>query len=254
MVIIIPPNPAATLREQHLRLWKRNRSRAVWTAGSVVSLAVLTTTLLLGGLVLAAYLANYGISERAPLWVVIGVLAGFGGPLAAHKLWRTARPFFLGIVTDLVAGELQRDHDDRAGVTKLEREVLEPLYASFEDVEKLAAQARDTAQPEPMALARERWQKAYGRPSFITGRVLLPKRFLALELVLSEGAQASTSDVSVYAETALIVAAEAREGLNRLLSGRPQDTGGFVWPEYWPSMRDVHDLRARLAERREVGG
>lgn len=254
MPIIIPSNPADTLREQHRRLWKRSRSRAIWVAANFALAVVAVAVLGLGGLTAGTYLSEYGISEAAPLWVVVGVLVGFCGPIVAVNVWRRARPFLLDVLTVLVAAEVQRDHRDCAGLTSLERDTLEPIANELDDVERLVRQAMETANAAPLQLARERWRNGWQRRCFIAARAHLPRRFESLQLVLDDGANAAAGDVAVFAETALVVIEEAREGLDRLLSGRPQSDGGFIWPEYWPAMRDVHTQRSRLAERAETGG
>lgn len=86
MPLIGEPSPAYTLREQHRRLWKRNRSRATWVAANFALLIVAIAALGLGGLIVGTYLSDYGISESVPLWVVVGVLTGFSGPIVALKL------------------------------------------------------------------------------------------------------------------------------------------------------------------------
>lgn len=254
MAIIVEPSPADTLREQHRRLWKRSRARATWMAANFALLIVAIAALGLGGLTVGTYLSDYGISESVLLWVFVGVLTGFGGPIAALKLWRHARPSFLDVLTVLVAAEVQRDHRDCAGLTSLERDTLEPISDELDDVERLVRQAIENANAAPLQLARERWRNGWQRRCSIAVRAHLPRRFESLQLVLDDGAQATPGDAAVFAETALVVAEEARDGLDRLLSGRPQSDGGFIWPEYWPSMRDVQTQRSRLAERAETGG
>lgn len=136
----------------------------------------------------------------------------------------------------------------------LERDTLEPIADELDAVERLVRQAMETANAAPLQLARERWRNGWQRRCFIAARAHLPRRFESLQLILDDGANAAAGDVEVFAETALVVIEEAREGLDRLLSGRPQSDGGFIWPEYWPAMRDVHTQRSRLAERAETGG
>jgi hypothetical protein len=252
-LIVLASNPANTLREQLRRLWKRSRLRALWIGANIAVAGISATVLFLGGLTLGAYLSDYGISENCPPWVVVGVLVGFGGPVAAVKLWRAAGPFFLGIVGLLVRAAVELDREDRAQLTALERRTLAPLGESLDEVERLAGQAKDTQQATPLQVAREQWQNAWRGPVSIAARFSLPRRFEALEAVLTDGAQATDGDVPLFAETALVVVAEARDGLERLLAGRPQNAGAFVWPEYWPGMRDVETLRTRLAQYRKAG-
>ncbi len=254
MPIIIPSNPANTLREQHRRLWKRNRSRATWVAANLALVIVAVAALGLGGLTVGTYLSDYGISQDVPLWVVVGVVTGFSGPIVALKLWRYARPFLLDALTVLVAAEVQHDHRDCAGLTSLERDTLEPISGELDDVERLVRQAIENADAAPLQLARKRWRNGWQRRCFIAARAHLPRRFESLQLVLDDGAKATAGDAAVFAETALVVAEEARDGLHRLLSGRPQHDGGFIWPEYWPSMREVQTQRSRLAERAQTRG
>lgn len=153
-----------------------------------------------------------------------------------------------------MAAEVQRDHRDCAGLTSLERDTLEPISGELDDVERLVRQAIEDANAAPLQLARERWRNSWQRRCFIAARAHLPRRFESLQLVLDDGARATPSDAAVFAETALVVAEEARDGLDRLLSGRPQSDRGFIWPENWPAMRDVQSQRSRLVERAETGG
>lgn len=253
VLIVLVSNPANTLREQLRRLWKRSQPRALWIGANIAVAGISASILFLGGLTLGAYLSDYGISESCPPWVVVGVLVGFGGPIAGVKLWRWAGLFFLGIVGLLVRAAVERDREDRAQLTALERRTLAPLNESLDEVERLVQQAKDTEQATPLQVARERWQNAWRGPVSTAARFSLPRRFEALEAVLADGARAAEGDVALFAETALVVVAEARDGLERLLTGQPQTAGAFVWPETWPAMRDVDTLRTRLGQYREAG-
>lgn len=241
-MIVLSPNPAYTVREQLERLYKRRPFEAVWICVNLLMLGLLLLVLALGPALLAVILGN----EEEPLLIVLAAALGLVGLTVAEKVRRPTVALVLRMTGALVQAAVQQDAEDAAPLTRLEQETLAQFLLEFADLEERVRESDRLGRPQPLAAAREHWQKRRQGLNGCLSRRNLSDRLLLLERVLMDGGGADPADVSVYSAVLLKLIDETREAIRRKLDGRSVPLGASMWPYTYEN--------GRRRDREEHGG
>jgi hypothetical protein len=103
-----------------------------------------------------------------PLVIFAAILGIVGVPLG--EWFRRHAQRFLRLVTRLLVNSAVEDDQDRAALSKMEREAVNELRSALADVRQAAERAERDGKPERLWQARERWQQRKGPAAYRLSR------------------------------------------------------------------------------------
>jgi hypothetical protein len=234
-MIVLSPNPAYKLREQWVRLWRRQRSAAIWVAANVaaffaVSFVIPAALLLIGGLLAAQEETWYYL-------IAGGLLTGTSLPLG-RRIWRWGHDMMLRVAGGMVEQNVPHPDEKPPRVTRMEGRALRELLDPLAEARQRARHARETTDAQTLRIAAEGWrtttQPIPGRISFRH----VQERVDVVTSVLLAGANATRpDDVVMFAKIALIVIDDVEAAFRRALRREPMMQSGVMWPQVFESMR-----------------
>lgn len=234
VVIVLSPNPAYRLREQWVRLWRRNRSSATWIGLNIAAfLAVswlLPAVLLVSGGLLAA-------QEDQPAYLLAGgLLTAMAVPIG-RKLWRWGHDVLLTVATSMVEQRQPTPDQKPPLLTRMEGRTLRETLTVLEAVRDKVALGGANRDTYPMRIAAERWQTAtQSVPSRVSLRGV-QERIGVVSSVLHGAANASApEDIIVHAEVAEIVLGEVEQAFRRALRREQMGASASMWTQTYEQL------------------
>lgn len=223
MVVVLPSNPAWTLREQFRRLAARRRDLALIIAVGIAGLWSLCIVFALGPALLAVILSNQDPGVR---WVAAAFLTLVGAGFS-KRIGSRGHRLFLEITGTMVVAASKVESPNPPSLTSMEREGLRQAKQELEDLESTlaapAAALNFTAMREGFIRKRERFAPLYCRPN-------IGQRLELLEMILTDAGQAESRHFEVYGTALYNLSCEARASIDRVLNGRPPSAGAATWP------------------------
>lgn len=243
-MVVLSPNPAYSLREQWLRLWRRSRSSAAWIALNIaafLSAAVgLPATLFLAGGLLAAR------EEQAAYLLVGGALSAMAIPLG-RKTWRWGHDILLGVTGGMVEQRHPFPDQKPPLLTRIEGRALREALTALDDVRAKASLAGENGDAHPLRIAAERWRSAtQAVPSRVSLR-RVQERIDVVDRALTGGANATDpEDVRLHTEVVEVVLGEVEQAFRRALRREQMGEAAYMWPETYGALE--------REDREEYGG
>lgn len=230
MVIVLPKNPAWSLREQLRRLAARRPDLAVLLGLNLIALSALCVVLSLGPAFLAVILSN---QDQAPWWVAAALLALVGLGLS-RRIAKLGSGLLLQIAGTMVTAASEVEGESLPRLTAMERGGLRQAKEYLEDFE--TALASPGAMPEFPAM-REDFIRRRQQLSPLFVRRNIDSRLELIEMVLTDAGQSQAADAGVYSIALYNLSREARAAIARVLNGKPPSAGAATWPNSYSQKR-----------------
>jgi hypothetical protein len=229
MVIVLPRNPAWTLREQFQRLAARRRDLATWLGLNLIALSALCIALSLGPALLAIILS----SQKEPVWWLVAALLALVGVDLSRRIAKRGHGLLLELAGAMVANAREGGGEALPRLTAMERGGLRTAKQSLEDLEAVLiapARLRFPALRETFIHQRQRFSPLYNR-STIASRLEL------IEMVLTDAGQSEAVEAELYATALYNLSRDARTAIDRVLNGRIPSAGAAIWPNAYAQAR-----------------
>lgn len=233
-MIVPSPNPAYSLREQWVRLWRRDRKSATWIALNVLGFGAMSFGLPAALFVAGGFLAA---QEEEPVYLLTGGLLTAVAIPAGRRVWRWGADVLLSVGASMVVQ--RRPHPDQKPplLTRMEGRALREALTVLEQVREKVALAASNDDIHPIRIAAERWRTG---TQTVSGRVSLPQveeRIAVVSRVLGGAARAaSAEDIRLHAEVAEVVLDEVEQAFRRSLRREPMSHAAYMWTQTYDGL------------------